>query len=189
MTQLSHADALKLLEDRIEFKFYSAEQELNRLKKYENNEERMSSTPVTRVMWEMKIECLLAQLVGSVDALLVRINDKLGLGMNIIHVDSSPRRLKEIKERLGTKANLLSPLEKALDRGDNTKNPRIPPGWLWTLKELRNEGMHRKIINVHTEADFVHDGINPRSPFDIKNVYLITDPPTSLGVIPYLEDS
>jgi hypothetical protein len=130
MTQLSNTDALRLLDDRVEFKFYAAEQDLNRLREYESGGSKISSSPVTRVMWEMKIESLLAHLVGSVDALLVRIKDKLGLGMNIRYLNSSPNGMKEIKHHLKTKSNLLAPLDIALDCGDNTKNPPIPPGWL-----------------------------------------------------------
>jgi hypothetical protein len=82
MTQLSDSDALQLLEDRVEFKFYTAQEELNDLREYQNSGLKMSSSPVARVKWEMKVECLLAHLVGSVDALLIGINDKLNLGLN-----------------------------------------------------------------------------------------------------------
>lgn len=68
MTQLSNSYALKLLEDRVEFKLYAAEQELDGLREYENTGFEMSSSYVTRITWEMKIEYLLAHLVGSVDA-------------------------------------------------------------------------------------------------------------------------
>jgi hypothetical protein len=49
--------------------------------------------------------------------------------------------------------------------------------------------MHRKLINVHTNASLSEDDTTVTGPFDIKGVSLITEPPTSLDVIPYLDDS
>jgi hypothetical protein len=63
------------------------------------------------------------------------------------------------------------------------------PGWLWILKELRNEGMHRDILKVQTHASFVEDITRTTDPFAITKVHLMTDPQTDLEVIPYLEDS
>lgn len=191
MTQLTESDALKLLDDRVKFKVYVAEQELSNLKELEKNGWGISSAAVPRVMWEMKIECLLAQLVGAVDALLIRINDKLGLGLKDFQVNSSPTRMKEINQRLNSlgKSNLLIPLNDAQDPGENTKNPPKDPGWLWILKDLRNQGMHRKLINIHTVAS-IHEHINTAKSWSDKNrVYLIMNPQTTLEIIPYLEDS
>jgi hypothetical protein len=82
--QLSSDLANNLILDRVQFKIYAAEYQLNCLKKLEQNGSSMTSASnVPRVIWEMKMECLLAHLIGSVDSLLIRINDKLGLGMNI----------------------------------------------------------------------------------------------------------
>jgi len=129
--------------------------------------------------------------VGAVDALLIRINDKLGLGLKDFQVNSSPTRMKEINQRLNSrgKSNLLIPLKDAQDPGDNTKNPPKDPGWLWILKDLRNQGMHRKLINIHTVAS-IHEHVNTGKSWSDKNrVYLIMNPQTTLEIIPYLEDS
>ena len=61
----------------------------------------------------MKIECLLAYLIGSVDALLVRINDKLGLGLKTKHVNSSSGSMSQINQKLSDKNNLLTTLNEA----------------------------------------------------------------------------
>lgn len=164
---------------------------MSNLKELEKNGSGISSAAVPRVMWEMKIECLLAHLVGAVDALLIRINDKLGLGLKDFQVNSSPSRMKEINQRLNSlgKSNLLIPLNDSQDPGDNTENPPKDPGWLWILKDLRNQGMHRKLINIHTVAS-IHEQINSGDSWSDKNrVYLITNPQTNLEIIPYLEES
>jgi hypothetical protein len=88
----------------------------------------------------MDIECLLAHLIGSVDALLVRINDKIGLGLNIKNVNSGPKSLTVINNELDRrgKYNLLRDLIEA-----NKNKPCEEIGWFWTLKDVRNKGMHR----------------------------------------------
>jgi hypothetical protein len=192
MTNLSESDASALLDDRVKFKLYAAEQELNSLKELEKNGLGISSPSfVARLMWEMKIECLLAHLVGSVDALLIRINDKLGLGLEEWEVNLSPKNLRKINDELKNisgKGRLLDPLNKAIKRGDNKKNPPDPTGWFWTLKDLRNQGIHRKLINKLAHPSFFEDVNTGESRSDMK-VYLITNPQTNLEPIPYLEDS
>jgi hypothetical protein len=92
----------------------------------------------------MNIECLLAHLVGSVDALLVRINGKLGLGLDIKYVNSSSSRLANINNKLNAagKDKLLEDLNMAIQ----------PQSWFWILKELRNQGLHRSLINIHVNV-------------------------------------
>jgi hypothetical protein len=193
MKELSDYDALVLLEDRVKFKLYAAEQELTYLKNSDKRGSSISSSTAARVTWEMKIECLLANLVGSVDALLIRINDKLGLGMKIKDVNSGPPSVSEIKKRLNThvggKSNLLDPLDLALDPGDYTTNPPKDPGYLWTLRDLRNQGMHRNLINIHVHVSLHEDLNTDRSWSDRNRVFLKTDPQVNLEIIPYLEDS
>jgi hypothetical protein len=68
-----------------------------------------SASNLPRVMWEMKMECILSHLIGSVDSLLLRINDKLGLGMKIKDVSSSPSSISEIKYRLNKRDREIIP--------------------------------------------------------------------------------
>lgn len=77
----------RLIENRVEFKLYASTQLLNHLKELEKTRP-FSSSFMNRVTWEMNLECLLAHLVGSVDTLLIRINDRLSLGLNIKEVNS-----------------------------------------------------------------------------------------------------
>jgi hypothetical protein len=67
---LPEYNASDLLNQRIKFKLFAAEQELESLRELEKSGINISSTSdVPRVMWEIKIECILAHLVGSVDSL------------------------------------------------------------------------------------------------------------------------
>ena len=50
--------------------------------------------------------------------------------------------------------------------------------WFSILKELRNQSTHRELTNVRIKPDTSE-----------AKVYIITDSPTELEVIPYLEDS
>ena len=80
---LSSDDARKLLEDRVQFKLYAAEQHQKNLQDFlDKNGIYMNSSFQSRVYSEIEIESLLSQLVGSVDALLIRINEKPDLGQN-----------------------------------------------------------------------------------------------------------
>jgi hypothetical protein len=156
--------ANKLINDRVEFKLYAAEQVLDRLKQLEKDGS-INSSNIPRVIWEINIECLLAHLVGAVDALLVRINDKLNLGLNIKNVN-----LATINNKLNGqgKGQSLQDLNLAIKE----------KCWLWTLKDVRNQGLHRSLINIHVAVGSERNIISLR-----------TDPQTDLGIIPYLEDS
>jgi hypothetical protein len=66
----------KLLEDRIEFKFYAAEKHLHLL----SDMQAKGKTPdnsEARIDWELEIEELLFHLIGAMDCLLFRINERL----------------------------------------------------------------------------------------------------------------
>ena len=172
--------ANRLINDRVEFKLYATEQELDSLKQLEKSGSNPSSSNIHRVIWEMKIECSLAHLVGSVDALLVRINDKLGLGLGIRNVNSGSS-MSQINQKLNDngKGNLLTTLNEALEENH----------WFWILKGLRNQGLHRSLINIQVKVS-LYDDINTGKGWSDRNkVLLKTDPQTDLEIIPYLEDS
>jgi hypothetical protein len=113
---------------------------------------------------------LFSQLAGSVDALLIQINNKLSLGLieNLIY--SNENVIIQIIDRLNNlgKGGLLTQLLHAVK----------PREWFWTLKELRNRGIHRKLINIQ-----VAPGGERRI------IRLMTDPQTDLEVLPYLNSS
>jgi hypothetical protein len=130
----------RLLNDRVEFKLYAAEQHLNRLKEIENAYGDISKDNA-RIELEMEVDCFLSQLVGAVDSLLFQINDRLDLGIPTDRVNFA-----DVQSALSAKTkniDLLSPLDRARQQGN----------WYYMLSQLRNQLVHRtflnKVIPVH----------------------------------------
>ena len=172
---LPEYNASDLLNQRIKFKLFATEHELESLRELEKSG-HLLNFGCTSSYVEIKIECILAHLVGSVDSLLIWVNNKLRLGFDISRIDSSPKRLGKINDALKAngKSRLLDPLTKAV----TPPEPQQLPGWFWTLKELRNQGMHRELIQLNV-------AVGGKS-----NIFrLVTKPQTNVEIIPYLEDS
>ena len=155
----------KLLEDRIELKFYAAEKHLQILSDMEAKGETPNNSK-GRLNWEIEIEELLFHLIGAMDYLLVRINERLNLKLET-------RKVTAInvckKLRLKKRNDLIKELW-------DLSNPRNPVrSWLKILTDLRNTGTHRSIINVSFA------GGNTRITF-------VEDPKSELEIIPYLDD-
>jgi hypothetical protein len=138
---LSDEEQIKrLLNDRVEFKLYAAEQHLNRLKEIENAYGDISKDNA-RIELEMEVDCFLSQLVGAVDSLLFQINDRLDLGIPTDRVNFA-----DVQSALSAKTkniDLLSPLDRARQQGN----------WYYMLSQLRNQLVHgtflNKVIPVH----------------------------------------
>ena len=161
----SNRIAKKLLEDRIELKFYAAEKHLQILSDMEAEGETPDNSKA-RLNWEIETEELLYHLIGAMDYLLVRINERLNLKLET-------RKVTAInvckKLRLKKRNDLIKELW-------DLSNPRNPVrSWLKILTDLRNTGTHRSIINVSFA------GGNTRITF-------VEDPKSELEIIPYLDD-
>ena len=144
MTSLSEDGEIKrLLNDRVEFKLYSAEQHLNRLREIENAYGDIVKYNA-RIEVEMEVECFLSQLVAAVDSLLFQINDRLDLELPADRVNFA-----NVQSALSAKTkniDLLNPLDRARQYGN----------WYYMLSELRNQLVHKtflkKIISIHEMA-------------------------------------
>ncbi|MDQ3909256.1 MAG: hypothetical protein M3232_02490 [Thermoproteota archaeon] len=144
MTSLSEDGEIKrLLNDRVEFKLYSAEQHLNRLREIENAYGDIAKYNA-RIEVEMEVDCFLSQLVGAVDSLLFQINDRLDLELPADKVNFA-----NVQSALSAKTkniDLLNPLDRARQYGN----------WYYMLSELRNQLVHKtflkKIISIHEMA-------------------------------------
>jgi hypothetical protein len=155
----------KLLQDRIEFKFYAAEKHLQILSDMEAKGETPNNSN-GRLNWEIEIEELLFHLIGAMDYLLVRINERLNLKLETQQV-TAINVCKKL--RLKKRNDLIKELWDLL-------NPRNPVrSWLKILTDLRNTDTHRSIINVSFA------GGNTRITF-------VQDPKSELEIIPYLDD-
>jgi hypothetical protein len=71
---LSEEEARELMENRVKFKLYAAEQHLKNLIIFEQKGSNMRLFK-ERVHWEMEIESFLFHIVGVWDSLLAKIND------------------------------------------------------------------------------------------------------------------
>jgi len=165
MIEMSSKTAKALLEDRIEFKFYAAEKHLQIL----SDMQAKGKTPNNsdgRINWELEIEELLFHLIGTMDCLLVRINERLNLGLenrkvNAINV-CKKLRLKKRNDLIKELWDLLNPHNRVRS-------------WLKILTDLRNTGMHRSIINISFAGGNM-------------NITFVEDPQADSDIIPYLDD-
>jgi hypothetical protein len=121
---------------------------------------------VGRLNWELEIEELLFHLVGAMDCLLVRINERLNLGLEIRKVNAINvcRKL-----RLKKRNDLIKELWYLLNPHNRVRS------WLKILTDLRNTGMHRSIINISFAGGNM-------------NIAFVEDPHSYSDIIPYLDD-
>ena len=123
----------RLLDDRVEFKLYAAEQHLNRLKEIENAYGDIAKDNA-RIEVEMEVDCFLSQLVGAVDSLLFQINDKLDLGIPADRVSFA--NVQSALSAKTKKIDLLSPLDRARQHGN----------WYYILSALRNQLVQKTFL-------------------------------------------
>ena len=155
----------RLLEDRIEFKFYAAEKHLQILSDMEAKGETPNDS-MGRLNWEIEIEELLFHLIEAMDCLLDRINERLNLKLEARNVTIT-NVCKKL--RLKKRNDLIRELWDLL-------NPRNPiRSWLKIVIDLRNIGTHRSIINVRFAKGNMH-------------ITLTEDSNSNLEIIPYLDD-
>lgn len=132
-------DPQRLLYDRIEFKLYSASYHLKKIKEYKENHAGIHMD-MDSVHMSIEIDCFLSQIYGSIDALLVLINEKLKLGLSIndVKIPKVKKKLQEIN-----RSDLIVELEEALENGN----------WFSELYELRNQSVHREKLRIMREYD------------------------------------
>lgn len=165
MIEMPNTTVKALLENRIEFRFYAAEKHLQALTDMQAKGETPNNS-VGRLNWELEIEELLFHLVGAMDCLLVRINERLNLGLenrkvNAINVCK--------KLRLKKRNDLIKELWYLLNPHNRVRS------WLKILTDHRNTGMHRSIINISFAGGNM-------------NITFVEDPQADSDIIPYLDD-
>jgi hypothetical protein len=184
MTPLSDEEGhiKRLLNDRVEFKLYAAEQHLNRLKEIENAYGGDIAKDNVRIEVEMEVDCFLSQLVGAVDSLLSQINDRLDLGISTDRVNFA--NVQSALSAKTKKIDLLSTLDRARQQGN----------WYYMLSQLRNQSVHRtflkKVISVHDDFPPKPGQVrllNVQREFEEGNNPF--DHVMDMEVIPYLEKS
>jgi hypothetical protein len=165
MIEMPNTTVKALLENRIEFKFYAAEKHLQALIDMQAKGETPNNS-VGRLNWELEIEELLFHLVGAMDCLLVRINERLNLGLEYRKVNA----INVCKKlRLKKRNDLIKELWYLLNPHNRVRS------WLKILTDLRNTGMHRSIINISFAGGNT-------------NITFVEDPQADSDIIPYLDD-
>lgn len=165
MIEMPNTTVKALLENRIEFKFYAAEKHLQALIDMQTKGETPNNS-VGRLNWELEIEELLFHLVGAMDCLLVRINERLNLGLENRKVNA----INVCKElRLKKRNDLIKELWYLLNPHNRVRS------WLKILTDLRNTGIHRSIINISFAGGNM-------------NITFVEDPQADSDIIPYLDD-
>jgi hypothetical protein len=165
MIEMPNTTVKALLENRIEFKFYAAEKHLQALIDMQAKGETPNNS-VGRLNWELEIEELLFHLVGAMDCLLVRINERLNLGLEYRKVNA----INVCKKlRLKKRNDLIKELWYLLNPHNHVRS------WLKILTDLRNIGMHRSIINISFAGGNT-------------NITFVEDPQADSDIIPYLDD-
>lgn len=161
----SYIDSDKLL-DRVEFKIFAAEERLNNLQEIQSYHlVAQKVNPAIRM--EIEIDCFLAQILGTLDCLLLLINTKLELGIASNRVD-----LATIQSALNARTKNISLLT-------DMNRASAHNGWLWVLKEFRNLTMQKPskdaqyllIDDIPTSAkDYQNETIQPSDEFINKNL-------------------
>ena len=107
----------------------------------------------------MEIDSFLYQMIGTVDSLLFKINDKFGLMMpsDRIEIDKIQSALSAETKSI----DLLNDLERANQHGN----------WYWTIKQLRNYSLGNSLISQEA--------------FEVLANYT----KTNMKIIPYFEQS
>ena len=159
----------KFLLDRVRFKLFACQQHLRNLKNIESKNGDLASVDA-RLGAEIEIDCFLSQMIGSVDSLLVELNDKLELGIPNDNVEMSA-----VKSGILAKTKKIELLED-LDNASRDNN------WYWFIRQLRNYSHSRYLILTSTNFRGAYLPDNPTS--------RVNNPDRmNLELIPYLEKS
>ena len=175
--KLEDNEVSKLLDDRIEFKLWSAKKHLDKLVKIENNYGGIMGK--NRIYAEDELDCYFAQIINARDALLMLINEKLLL--NLLEKDVNVESIK--KELKIKKQNILKELN---DLSSNHTS------WFWILNELRNKSIHTSILNKQAVASMSENTNDNTSSSNVKNYFLLPPDykdPMQKEIIVFLYDS
>jgi hypothetical protein len=96
---------------------------------YRNPQVNKQELDYMRINLETEIDCLILQMIGVIDCILVQTNNKLGLGIPLDQI-SIDRIMSEIYSKTN-KIDLLIELNEARRNGN----------WYWSVIQLRNHSL------------------------------------------------
>ncbi len=138
---LATEDFSRFQTDRISFKLYACRQHLKNLQDIELRYNDLTSSEVRRSA-EIEMDSFLCQMIGTVDSLLFKINDKFGLA-----VPSDRIEIDKIQSALSSETksiDLLNDLDKANQYGN----------WYWTIRQLRNYSLGDSLISQNALSHY-----------------------------------
>lgn len=154
---MSIDEATTLIDDRIKFKLYAADYYMKQAKGTSPKD------PRGRIECEMMLENSLFHLYGALDALVIRINEKLQLGFTDPREITLETLYDKLKSRKKGEEYLLKDAHRLLHHKDGRARKKT---WLAEVKEFRNSVTHRTILEFGlsaTSKEFsiagVHGGI------------------------------
>ena len=159
--KLEDNEVLQLLEDRIQFKLWSAQKHLDKLEKIEKKYGGIMGK--NRIHAEDELDCYFAQIIGARDALLILINEKLTLNLSekSVNVESIYQKLNS-----QNKNHILKEIQNlSIDQ----------TSWYWILKEYRIRSIHRNILYKQVAVSLFENINNNTSSSTCKN-YLLLPP-------------
>jgi hypothetical protein len=130
-------DFSKFQTDRISFKLYACRLHLKILKDIELKYNDLTSSEV-RTSVEIEIDSFLSQMIGTVESLLFKINNKL-----LLNIPADSIEIDKVQSALSAETksiDLLNDLNKANQYGN----------WYWTIKQLRNYSLDNSLISQDT---------------------------------------
>jgi hypothetical protein len=128
--------------DRVALKLFACEKHLENIRQmklaYKEPHVNKQELNHIRINLETEIDCLISQMIGVIDCILVHTNNKLGLGIPL-HQISIDRIMSEIYSKTN-KIDLLIELNEARRNGN----------WYWSAIQLRNHSLTSSFdLNTH----------------------------------------
>jgi hypothetical protein len=128
--------------DRVALKLFACEKHLENIRQmklaYKEPHVNKQELNHIRINLETEIDCLISQMIGVIDCILVHTSNKLGLGIPL-HQISIDRIMSEIYSKTN-KIDLLIELNEARRNGN----------WYWSAIQLRNHSLTSSFdLNTH----------------------------------------
>ena len=132
-----------LQSDRIIFKLFACEEHLKNIKNIKSEHGDLLSKDA-RVRAEMEIDSLIAQMIGTVDSLLFRINDRFQL----TGIQSDRIEIPRVISGLSAQSDGIELAKKLQDAN-------LLGGSYWRFKELRNYSLSGSLLSAEASLDVI----------------------------------
>ena len=132
-----------LQSDRIIFKLFACEEHLKNIKNIKSQHGDLLSKDA-RVRAEMEIDSLIAQMIGTVDSLLFRINDRFQL----TGIQSDRIEIPRVISGLSAQSDGIELAKKLQDAN-------LLGGSYWRFKDLRNYSLSGSLLSAQASLDVI----------------------------------